>query len=123
NDGWNTERLGTQIGYLEGTSFPTWEGNTVLTAHNYTSDGLPGTFVDLGSLTWGDQVILDAHGKKYIYEVRVSKFVSPQDFSILESKDRDWLTLFTCHQYDEASEQYLWRQVIQAVLINVESLD
>jgi LPXTG-site transpeptidase (sortase) family protein len=123
DDGWDTDWLGDQVGYLEGTSFPTWTGNTVLTAHNYTSDGTPGPFVDLPSLKWGDQIILYAHGQRYTYEVRDSKLVSPRDYTILEHKDRDWLTLFTCYQYDEASDGYLWRHVVQAVLIEIESLE
>ena len=120
---WNTDWLWNEIGYLEGTAFPTWEGNTVLTAHNYLPSGEPGPFVNLGQLQWGDQIVLYANGDEYTYEVRVSRFISPHDHSILAAKDRDWLTLFTCYQYDEASDQYLWRHVVQAVLIDVESLE
>jgi LPXTG-site transpeptidase (sortase) family protein len=123
SNGWNLTWLSNQAGYLETTAYPTWEGNTVLTAHAYLADGLPGPFVALGSLKWGDQVILYAHNQRYIYEVRESTLVMPNDFSIMEHKERDWLTLFTCYQYDESSDQYLWRHVVQAVLIDVESLE
>ena len=52
-DGWNLTWLGSQAGYLEGTAYPTLPGNTGITAHVYSADGLPGPFVDLETLDLG----------------------------------------------------------------------
>ncbi|MGM0374564.1 MAG: sortase domain-containing protein [Chloroflexota bacterium] len=121
--GWDIRWLSYQAGYLEGSAYPTWRGNTVLTGHAVLPNGLPGPFADLGALSWDDEVILYAQGQKYIYHVRSNRYVAPGNFSILEHKEQDWLTLFTCYGYDELSETYDWRQVVQAVLIRIEEGD
>lgn len=122
-DGWDLTWLWNQAGWLEGTAYPSWIGNTVLTGHAYLASGAPGPFVNLSSLSWGDEIILNAHGLKYTYQVRVKELVSGDDLSILEHKDQDWLTLFTCQEFSEFRNEYLWRQVVQAVLIDVDQLD
>jgi LPXTG-site transpeptidase (sortase) family protein len=117
--GWDLSWLGGQAGYLEGTAFPTWSGNSALTAHAYTPDGLPGPFVHLADLRWGDQVILHAFGQQYIYEVRQVRSVRPTDLSVLRHEELSWLTLLTCSVFDPVSESYLRRVVVRAVLIEV----
>jgi LPXTG-site transpeptidase (sortase) family protein len=119
DSGWDLTWLSDQAGYLEGTAFPTWSGNSALTAHAYTPDGLPGPFVHLADLRWGDQVILHAFGQEYVYEVRQVRSVRPSDLSVLRHEELPWLTLLTCSVYDEASESYLRRVVVRAVLIEV----
>ena len=54
-DSWDVAWLGENIGYLDGTAFPTWNGNTVLTGHIYDANGQPGPFVNLDKLHWGRQ--------------------------------------------------------------------
>jgi sortase (surface protein transpeptidase) len=46
--------------------------------------------------------------------------VKPNDLSVLEHKDLDWVTLITCQDYDESRANYQWRRVVQAVLVKVE---
>ncbi len=120
NTGWDLTWLWDNAGWLEGTAFPTWPGNTALTAHVYLPNGEPGPFVHLYDLRWGDQVIIHANGKRYIYEVRNVGLVEPNDASPLGHKDRDWLTLITCKGYNEATDTYTWRVIVQAVLVKVE---
>ena len=62
--------LGNRAGWLNGTSYPTWDGNSVITGHVYLADGLAGPFLNIGKLKYGDRVIVHAYGKDYIYEVR-----------------------------------------------------
>jgi LPXTG-site transpeptidase (sortase) family protein len=120
-NGWELDWLGRQVGYLEGTAFPTWNGNSVLTAHVYDANGLPGPFVNLSQLKWGQKVIVKAWGQKYIYEVRsVRQRVRPDDTSVITHEEKPWLTLITCQGYDEASNSYRWRVVVRAVLIKIE---
>ncbi len=123
DQGWNLTWLWQGAGWLEGTAYPTWTGNTVLTGHAYLSSGLPGPFVNLGELSWGDEIVLIANGYRYSYQVRYTDLVSGDDVRILGHKDQDWLTLFTCKGYSEELGDYRYRQVLQAVLIDVKEID
>ena len=122
-DGWNISWLGNDIGYLQGTAFPTWEGNSVLTSHAYNSEGKAGPFAGLENLYSGQQIIIHAWGQRYIYEVRsTSKWTKPTDASaISKHEEYPWLTLITCRSYDQQSDAYLYRTVVRAVLIKVEN--
>jgi len=123
DSGWDLTWLWDQAGWLEGTAYPSWYGNTVITGHAYLPSGLPGPFVNLGDLSWGDEIFLYAHGLKYTYQVRSAELVAADDYSILQHKDQDWLTLFTCKEYNDLLGGYLWRQAVQAVLIDVEEIE
>jgi LPXTG-site transpeptidase (sortase) family protein len=118
--GWDTRWLGDQAGYLEGTAFPTWEGNTGIAGHSYLPDGNPGPFVNLHQLAWGEKILIHAWGQRYVYEIREISQVAPEDMSVLKHEIYDWVTLITCRDYDKASEQYSRRTVVRAVLIRME---
>lgn len=118
---WDVTWLGDQIGYLDGTAFPTLAGNTVLTGHNYLPNGLPGPFNKLDTLGYGDQIIIHAWGQKHIYEVRDTGLVSSWNKKPLRSSDYDMLTLLTCKGFDEISDSYRYRVVVQAVLVSIEN--
>ena len=83
------------------------------------SDGTPGPFARLQDLGWGDRIIVRAYGQVYLYEVRTVARVNAGDLRSLGHKDQPWLTLITCHTYDEAGGRYLHRMVVQAVLVEV----
>ena len=120
-DGWDVRWLGAQAGWLYGTAFPTWAGNTALTAHVWDADNNPGPFVDLETLQHGDEIIIHAWGLTHTYEVRGVEQVRPDDLRALPHEDYDVLTLLTCRGFDEASNQYDWRLAVRAVLMNVEA--
>ncbi|MBM3120684.1 MAG: sortase, partial [Chloroflexi bacterium] len=117
--GWDLTWLWDQAGYLEGTAYPTHRGNSALTAHVVLSDGTPGPFARLQDLRWGDRVLVRAYGQVFTYEVRTVARVNAGDLRPLSHKDQPWLTLITCHTYDEADGRYLHRMVVQAVLVEV----
>ncbi|MBP7355521.1 MAG: sortase, partial [Longilinea sp.] len=117
---WDLTWLANQIGWLEGTAYPTWTGNSALTAHVYDANGQPGPFNQLGSLVWGDQIIVHLNGERYIYEVRSIRQILPTDSSVLRHEDRAWLTLITCKGYNEDTNNYRLRVAVKAVLIGVE---
>jgi LPXTG-site transpeptidase (sortase) family protein len=121
-DGWDLTWLNNQVGWLEGTAYPTWNGNTVLTAHNYTPDGAPGPFARLKDLKYGDTVVIHLGGMKYTYAIR-GNFVVDADntYWLTKHEERDWVTLITCQQFDDKSKTYLYRRVVRAVLTNAES--
>jgi LPXTG-site transpeptidase (sortase) family protein len=119
---WDVTWLGSKIGYLQGTAYPTWNGNSVLTGHVTDANGKAGPFASLGNLAWGSKVIIHAWGQQYIYEVRsVSLWTDPSSTSVLTKHETlPWLTLITCHGYDEKTNTYRWRTVVRAVLIQVK---
>ena len=122
NEGWDITWLGGDIGWMDGTAYLTWNGNSVLTGHLYNSDGMPGIFINLHTLKWGDQIIVKLAGARHIYEVReVKQRVDPSAIkAVAEHKDIPWLTLVTCQGYDEKSDSYQWRLYVRAVLVKVE---
>ena len=121
SDGWNTTWLGSYAGYLEGSAFPTWNGNTVITGHVWTATDKPGIFLNLDSIKYGDEVRIYAWGQVYTYQVRSSFMVSAGNVaSVMQSEKADWLTLVTCDGYDPDSGTYTYRRVVRAVLVNVE---
>jgi LPXTG-site transpeptidase (sortase) family protein len=117
---WNIAWLGNDIGYLAGTAFPTLPGNTVLSAHVWSSENLPGVFYNLKSLKYNDTIEITLNGFVYQYSVQSNYYTSESDYDdIFGSKDLDWLTLITCENYDEDNDNYVSRRIIKAVLINV----
>ena len=118
---WDVTWLANQAGWLQGSAFPTWSGNSVLTGHVYDANGLPGPFVDLHTLKWGDQIIVHLGGQRYIYQVRQNKVTSPNDITIFKHEDYPWLTLLTCKDYNASSDTYAHRVAVGAILVKVEA--
>jgi len=118
--GWDVSWLGGLAGYLGGTAFPTWAGNSVVTAHVTLASGQPGPFENLKSLRFGDRVIVHAWGLRHIYEIREVDLVSPADRGVFRHEERSWLTLVTCHGYDEREDSYRWRVAARSVLVSIE---
>jgi LPXTG-site transpeptidase (sortase) family protein len=116
---WDLTWLGDQIGYLYGTSYPTWSGNTGLTGHVYTPNGKPGPFANLHTMTWGQQIIVLMDGQQYIFEVRYVRRVLPDDLSVLGHAATPTLTLITCQGYDQAENDYHYRVAVRAVLVQI----
>jgi len=118
--GWDVTWLDDQAGYLEGTAYPTWAGNTAITAHVWDRDNNPGPFVELHTLQHGDQIIIHAWKLRHVYEVRKVMQVKPDTLRALPHSDYDMLTLITCKDYNESNGEYDWRIAVQAVLITIE---
>jgi len=117
--GWDISWLGANSGWLNGTAYPTWSGNSVITGHVYLPNGQPGPFVNLNTLSWGDRIIVHLDGQSYIYEVRQVTQVNPNDTSVMGHRDQPWITLITCRGYNEATNTYAYRIAVQAVLVRV----
>ncbi len=119
---WNLTWLGNQAGWLHGTAFPSWAGNSVITAHVYDANGQPGLFNNLDKLKWGDEVIVHAYGQAYVYEVRsIEQYVQPDDISsVIKHEDYPWLTLITCKGFNEEKNSYNWRVIVRTVQTKIE---
>jgi LPXTG-site transpeptidase (sortase) family protein len=122
NHGWDVTWLGNDIGWLSGTAFPSWEGNSVLSAHVTNSNGLPGPFANIKELKYGDRVIVHIFGEKYIFEVRESGMVTPKktSYALEHLEDHSYLTLITCQWYDPITDSYIFRRIVRAILVDVQ---
>jgi LPXTG-site transpeptidase (sortase) family protein len=120
NGEWDVTWLWDDAGYLEGTAFPTAAGNSAITSHVYLPNGLPGPFVNLHTLIWGDQIIVHFNGQQYVYEVRELKRVTPDNLGILKHEEMPWLTLITCQGFQKNSGTYAYRIVVRAVLVSIQ---
>jgi LPXTG-site transpeptidase (sortase) family protein len=116
---WDLSWLWNEAGWLEGTAFPSWQGNSVLTSHVTLPDGEKGPFASLSDLSWGDRILVHAYGTVYTYEVRQNQVVTATDASVLRHEDKPWLTLLTCETYNEVTNTYSRRVAVRAALISV----
>ena len=115
---WDVTWLGDKAGWLEGTAFPSFSGNSVLTGHVYTDKGVPGPFYSLYSLYEGDTIIVHAYGTSYEYIVREVLKVDPNSVSeLIYHKDTPWLTLTTCLNWNEGLGAYDYHLLIRAEFI------
>lgn len=120
--GWDVSWLGSDAGWLEGSAYPSWNGNSVITGHVWNADNTPGPFRSLSALRWGDQVIVHLSGQRYIYEVRSLREVAPTDVSaMMKHEELPWLTLVSCKDYNEATDSYRSRILVRAVLVEVRN--
>jgi LPXTG-site transpeptidase (sortase) family protein len=120
DDDWDVTWLWQQAGWLNGTAFPGWQGNSVLTGHVTLPNGKSGPFEGLDKLKWGDKIIVHAYGSVYTYEVRENRTISPNNTSVLQHEEEAWLTLLTCKTYNERTNTYSNRIAVRAVLLKVE---
>jgi LPXTG-site transpeptidase (sortase) family protein len=120
---WDVAWLGQDIGWLHSTAFPSWEGNSVLTGHVYDANGLPGPFYNLKNLRYGDSIVIHLYGEKYIFQVQATRLVSPAstDFALEHLEDYSYLTLITCQGYNPLNDSYLFRRILRAILVDVQS--
>ena len=99
--GWDLTWLWNQAGWLEGTAYPSWYRQYGYYRPCLSAQWFSGTVCQSGRLSWGDEIVLYAHGLKYTYQVRITDLVAADDYSILQHKNQDWLTLFTCKEYND----------------------
>ena len=119
-DGWDVSWLGREAGWLNGTAFPTWQGNSVLTGHVWTETNKPGPFNKLKDLQYGDQIKIHAFDQVFIYEIRESALISSTDTkSMMKHEEKTWLTLITCEGFNAKTGGYLYRRMARAVLVSV----
>ena len=119
---WDVSWLQNQVGWLNGTAYPTWNGNSVLTGHVVNADGKPGVFSHLKALGLGEYIFVYGAGYRYTYKVVSNTLVQPDDASVMKHADKSFLTLITCDAYDEKTATYLHRVVIGAALIEVHPI-
>ena len=120
---WDVTWLGNDAGWLNGTAYPTWLGNSVITAHVTTARGLPGPFANLKNLGYGNKIVVHQLGEKYTFEVRDTRMVFPDTtgYTFEHLSGKSYLTLITCQGYNFLTNSYMFRRVVRAVLVKVEA--
>ncbi|HRQ24561.1 MAG TPA: sortase, partial [Anaerolineales bacterium] len=119
-DGWDVTWLGNNAGYLEGSAYPTWKGNSILTGHVTDPNGNPGPFAYVHELSTGDKIFIRHNGFLHVYEVQDSALILPNNVNALFKREtEDWLTLVTCENYDAKTDGFTHRRMVRAVLISV----
>jgi LPXTG-site transpeptidase (sortase) family protein len=121
NGGWDVSWLGSNAGWLQGSAFPTWAGNSVLTGHVWNANNTAGPFSGINGLWWGDKIVVHAWGAQYVYQVRSVSLVGPGNTTaMMKHEELPWVTLVTCRGYDQASDSYKYRILVRAVLMEVK---
>ncbi len=121
NGKWDVSWLGNDAGWLNGSAYPTWNGNSVLTGHVTDANGNPGPFARLNSLLWDDKVIIHASGAQYVYMVRSMQLAGSGSVSLMmKHEELPWVTLVTCRGYDALSKSYVYRVFVRAILVEVK---
>lgn len=119
---WDVSWLGRNAGYLAGSAFPTWAGNSVLTGHVWDAYNQPGPFADLKTLKYGDQILIHAWGQVYAYEVRESRLVTSRNLNaVFQHEEYSWVTLLSCELFNPVGGNYLFRRMVRAVLVSVQA--
>ena len=117
---WNLTWLRDSVGYLEGSAYPTFSGNTVLTAHVIDANNNLGPFSDIKGMQYGDKIYIHAYGKIYIYQVQENRKLAPTNIAtVFRHEEYNWVTLVTCEDYDAGTGLYKYRRMVRAVLISV----
>ena len=119
--GWDVSWLQDQVGWLDGTAYPTWKGNSVLTGHVVNADGGAGVFSRLKYLGVGEYIFLYNAGYRYTYKVVSNELVQPDDSTVMRHEEKAYLTLVTCDRYDERTGTYLRRVAVRAVMVEVRA--
>jgi sortase A len=80
-------------GHVPGTPAPGGDGNIVIAAHRDSY------FRKLSGILAGDSIRIITVRGSYEYIVDSSEVVDPEDTRVMESRDRDELTLITCYPF------------------------
>ncbi len=87
--------------HLPGTALPGERGNVFISGHSALSrifNLQTAQFAALTNLKKGDEIVLEANGAQFKYEVIGSKVVDPKDLSVVNSPESlgRYVTLMTC---------------------------
>lgn len=103
---WNIEEnkildvLKDGVAHYEGTSLPGDGGNVFIVGHSsnyfWVKSDYNNIFALLNKLVKGDRIEITQNSKSYIYEVQDKKIVPPSQVEVLNSTNKEVLSLMTC---------------------------
>jgi len=80
-------------GHMSGTAMPGTRGNSVIAGHRDTH------FRVLKDIRKGDDIVVDTPNGEFLYRVRSTAIVSPEDTSSLQRSTTAELHLITCYPF------------------------
>jgi sortase A len=92
-EGDGTRELRRGPGHLIGTAMPGSNGNCVIAGHRDTH------FRVLKDIRKGDDIVLETPSGEYLYRVKSTRIVSPQNTSALQPTSSPQLNLITCYPF------------------------
>lgn len=97
----DTNDLAKSLAHLPGSALPGEKGNVFISGHSALSQLFSlrtAVFSKLSDLKKGNQIIVEASGSKFVYEVVGFKVVDPTDLSVLVPPDTQgrYISLMTC---------------------------
>lgn len=93
-EGTSPRVLRVAVGHIAGTALPGQAGNVALAAHRDTF------FRHLGELKAGDLIRITVPGKQYLYSVKFTDVVLPNETWVLQASTGQLLTLITCYPFN-----------------------
>lgn len=93
-EGINDDVLQYYLGHFETSVGPGEDGNFSVAGHRVSD--YSEAFVNLYKAEIGDEIIVKANKKKYIYKITESFIVSPDQVDVLEDTQDPTITLVTC---------------------------
>lgn len=98
----DSNEIDDYLAHLPGTALPGEKGNVFVSGHSAIyaafAEKERAYFASLPSVKKGDEVLIEALGQRYTYEVMGFKVVDPKDVSVINPPDSNgrYLTLMTC---------------------------
>jgi sortase A len=92
-EGVGTRSLRRAAGHIPGTALPGQPGNAGISAHRDTF------FRPLRNIRGNDVITISTGLGEYRYRVVSTRIVSPSDVAVLDSSDKEVLTLVTCYPF------------------------
>ncbi len=101
-------------GHFKGTPLPGDGGNSFIYGHSTVESFFSSNrnnpevaFTKLEKMQFGDNVEIEKDGKKFSYRVKQIKKVPADDFSVLDSTNKETVTLMTCWPLGVGSERLI----------------
>lgn len=93
--------LSNSLAHLPGSALPGEKGNVFISGHSALSRFFnleKAPFANLTDLKKGDEVIIEANGAKFRYQIVSLKVVDPKDVTVVNAPDEQgrYVTLMTC---------------------------
>lgn len=93
--------LSENLAHLPGSALPGERGNMFISGHSALSRVLPlknAFFASLSDLRKGDEILIEANGARFKYQVYETKVVDPKDLSVINAPDQKgrYISLMTC---------------------------
>ena len=93
-EGISDDILQYYLGHFEGSAKPGEKGNFSVAGHRVSD--YSEAFVNLYKVEIGDEILIKANKKEYVYDVTDNFIVSPDNAEVLDNTDEATITLVTC---------------------------